>query len=197
MPDAISRWIHIKLLIQKLMALLISLATAFTAMAPGAYADGELAIEHRLPLQTALKAATAAITTCQRQGAAVSVSVLDQHGQAILKLQGDGAAPHTMNLSEQKAYTAAALAPLQGVTSTSEVGAKLRSANQAIGELALPSAPIDGIIAIPGGVIIKAGNGEVIGAIGISGASTGTQDERCAHEGIRAIEGALLNSNKA
>jgi uncharacterized protein GlcG (DUF336 family) len=197
MSIAISRWILIKLVIQNLMALVTSLAIAFTAMAPGAFADGELTIEHRLPLQTALEAATTAITTCQQQGVTISVSVVDQHGQPILKLQGDGAAPHTFNLSEQKAYTAAALGPLQGVTSTGEVGAKLRLVNQAIGELALPSAPIDGIIPIPGGVIIKTTNGEVIGAIGISGASTGYEDERCAHAGISAIKGALSESNKA
>jgi uncharacterized protein GlcG (DUF336 family) len=197
MAKSIRLWAHYLLAKTKLLAWVSSLAIAITAMAPGAFADTELVIEHRLPLQTALEAATTAITTCQKQGAAVSASVVDQHGLQILGLKGDGSAPHTMKLSNQKAYTAAALAPLQGVMSTSEVATKLHTANQAIGKLSIPSEPIDGIIVIPGGMIIRTENGEVIGAIGVSGASSGSQDEQCASAGIISIRHTLQQVGKS
>lgn len=197
MAKSFREWTQLILSKTKLIAWVVSLAIAITVMAPEAMANNGLGIEHRLPLQTALNAATTAITTCQPHGAAVSVSIVDQHGQPILRLKGDGSAPHTMKLSHQKAYTAVALAPLQGVKSTSEVANKLRSANQAIGELALPSEPVEGIILIPGGVIIKTDQDEVIGAIGVSGASSGSQDEQCAVAGINSIEQALLQENKS
>jgi uncharacterized protein GlcG (DUF336 family) len=191
MSNAISSWAFLKDGIPNLMALLISLAIVLTTMAPRAFAQTELAIEHRLPLTTAMEAATTAITTCASQGAAVSASVVDQHGQTLLQLRGDLSAPHTYGLSRQKAYTAVSLAPIQGVTSTSEVSARLRSTNQAIGELALPSSPIPGIIGVPGGIIIKTEANELLGALGVSGASSGLQDEKCVYAGLDAIKESL------
>jgi uncharacterized protein GlcG (DUF336 family) len=186
MPNAISPWASQRLLIQNLMASLAYLAIVFTAMASPAAAQMELPIEHRLPLQTAIEAASAAISTCQAQGSAVSVSVVDQHGQSIAQLQGDHAAPHTFSLSKKKAYTAAAMAPLQGVKRTSEVAAGLRAGHQAIGDLALPTDSIDEITPIAGGIIIEI-NKEVVGAIGVSGARSGIEDENCAESGLLTI----------
>lgn len=164
----------------------LAAAIAFLVVAIQAFAAEDLAVEHRLPLTSALQAATAAIESCKASGASVSVSVVDQHGQLLLKLQGDGAAPHTMNLSEQKAFTAVSLAPIQGVDSTSKVAANLRSKRQSIGDLALPSSSIPGIIGLAGGVIIKTSMGETVGGIGVSGATSGIQDELCAHAGLAA-----------
>jgi uncharacterized protein GlcG (DUF336 family) len=147
--------------------------------------------EHRLPLTTALEAATTALHSCAAAGAKVSVSVVDQHGLPIVKIQGDGAAPHTLNLSEQKAFTAVSLAPIQGVTRTSEVAANLRASHQPVGALALPAAPIPGIVGLPGGLIINSSQGELLGGLGVSGASNSTQDETCAEAGLRAIENNL------
>lgn len=172
--------------IQKLMAAITSLAIALTAVAPGAYAETALPIEHRLSLEIALNMANTAITACRSQGISVSASVVDQHGQSIVQLQGDHAPPHTYGLSQKKAYTAVALAPIQGVKRTSEVAAALRASNQDVGKLALPADTISNITPLAGGAIIELGN-ELIGAIGVSGARSGIVDETCAEAGLSAI----------
>ena len=48
--------------------------------------------------------------------------------------------------------------------------------------------------AAPGGVPIEAA-GNIIGAVGISGAATGEQDEACARAGIQAIQFELETAN--
>jgi uncharacterized protein GlcG (DUF336 family) len=186
MSIAISRCIHMKLVIQNLMALVTSLAIAFTAVASGAYAETALPIEHRLSLEIALNMANTAITACRSQGISVSASVVDQHGKSIVQLQGDHAPPHTYGLSQKKAYTAVALAPIQGLKRTSEVAAALRASHLDIGKLALPADTISNITPIAGGAIIELGN-EVIGAIGVSGARSGIVDESCAEAGLLKI----------
>ncbi len=186
MRNAISPWVSQRLVFHNLMASLACLAIVFTAMASPAAAKTELPIEHRLPLQTAIEVARAAISTCRALGAEVSASVVDQHGQTIVQLQGDHAAPHTFGLSKKKAYTAVAMAPLQGVKRTSEVAAGLRASHQAIGDLALPADSIDEITPIAGGVIIEIDK-EVVGAIGVSGARSGVEDEGCAESGALTI----------
>lgn len=169
-------------------------AIALLALALQANAAPGLAIEHRLPLNAALQAATTALQSCAASGAKVSVTVVDQHGQPMVSLKADGASPHTLDLSEKKAYTAVSLAPIQGVTRTSEVAAKLRAAHQSIGELALPASPIPGIIGLAGGLIIQTTDGELIGGLGVSGASSGSIDERCADDGRLAVEALLETS---
>jgi len=186
MSIAISRCIHIKLVIKNLMALVTSLAIAFTAVASGAYAETALPIEHRLSLEIALNMANTAITACRNQGSSVSASVVDQHGQSIVQLQGDHAPPHAYSLSQKKAFTAVALAPIQGLKRTSEVATALRASHLDIGELSLPADTINNITPIAGGAIIELAN-EVVGAIGVSGARSGIVDESCAEMGVSTI----------
>jgi len=44
-----------------------------------------------------------------------------------------------------------------------------------------------GVIAVAGGVLVEAA-GSTVGAIGVSGAPAGSQDEKCAQAGISAIQ---------
>jgi len=46
---------------------------------------------------------------------------------------------------------------------------------------------IDGLIVAAGGLPLTAG-GSIIGGVGVSGAPSGEQDEKCAHAGIDAIK---------
>ena len=46
---------------------------------------------------------------------------------------------------------------------------------------------VDGLVFSAGGVPIEAA-GNIVGAVGVSGAATGEQDEACARAGIKAIQ---------
>ena len=50
--------------------------------------------------------AEGAVESCQAKGYHVSVTVVGRDGTILAQLRGDGAAPHTMENSRRKAYTA-------------------------------------------------------------------------------------------
>ena len=180
--------------LQRLLTGVLLVAIALGAVASPSWAEPagleSLRSEHRLPWTLADTLAAKAIANCQQQGAHVSATVVDQHGLPIVQLQGDGAAPHTWNLSFQKAYTAAALGPLQGVSTTSAVAAKLRASQQGVGELALPTTSVANITPIAGGMVIETDH-EVLGGIGVSGAKSGLQDEQCAANALESLQQAM------
>jgi uncharacterized protein GlcG (DUF336 family) len=140
-----------------------------------------LVSELRLPLDLALSTGNTAVEICRSRGAAVSASVVDQHGHLLAYLHGDGAAPHTAQLSRHKAYTATSLAALQGLHTTTELAVAMRKAATPIGALPLPSDSIDAITPVPGGVVLQWQN-QVLGGLGISGARQSQLDEECALE---------------
>lgn len=133
----------------------------------------------QLPLEQAELLAEAAVAACRRQGAAVAVSVVEPSGSLQVYLRDDFAPPHSGDLSRQKAYTAVSLAAAQGQHTTGELVRVLRRTPLAVGELALPTAPIAGITPLPGGVVIRHG-GQVLAGVGVSGARQGQIDEGCA-----------------
>lgn len=127
----------------------------------------------RMSLDTALKAARAAIEACRKEGVQVAVAVVDRggHAQAVLR---DVLAPDlTLAVSRAKAYAAVSF-----VLPTSQLE----------GRFSGPYGPpaVGGLVTSPGGVPIQAG-GELVGAIGVSGAPSGQTDERCARAGVEAI----------
>lgn len=50
---------------------------------------------------------------------------------------------------------------------------------------ALSDLPAGRMVPVPGGVLIRDGSGEIVGAVGISG-DTSENDERCAVHGIKS-----------
>jgi uncharacterized protein GlcG (DUF336 family) len=127
----------------------------------------------RLSLDTALKAAQAAIEACRKAGVQVAVSVLDRGGDAQVVLRDVLAADLTLKVSHGKAYAA-----LSFVTPTSQLGNRFST----------PFAPpsVGAVVIAAGGLPIQAG-GELVGGIGVAGAPSGETDERCARAGIDAI----------
>src|ERR1041385_4288906 len=59
--------------------------------------------EKNISIKLALTIAEAALNECTPR---VSVAVLDRAGRLRVFLQGDGAAPHNLELARRKAYTA-------------------------------------------------------------------------------------------
>src|SRR5262245_10383800 len=59
-----------------------------------------------IPVAMALENAQAALEACRQKGASIGVSVVDRGGHVIVTLRDDGAAHHTVELAQRKAYTA-------------------------------------------------------------------------------------------
>lgn len=135
----------------------------------------------RLTLEASEKIAQGAIAACRKQGIQIGVTVVDRSGDAMV-FQRDTLAPRiTIEISKQKAFTAVNFnAPL----STME--------NRFTKPFAVGK--VDGLVFSAGGVPISAA-GNIVGAVGVSGATTGEQDEACALEGIKSIQFELESAS--
>lgn len=153
-------------------------AAAFLAacfFSVGVAAEGSHTVRLLTP-ETALKAAQAAVKKCRDSGNQAAVAVVDRMGVLQVLLRDRFAGAHTPDMARAKAYTAASFR-----TSTSELA-----------EATQPGRPQSGIrhrpdvAAVGGGLVIEAG-GVLLGAIGVSGAPGGKEDEVCAAAGVAAI----------
>lgn len=155
-----------------LMALLLALAS-FPVAAQTTGKQPVLVSIKRMSLDTALKAARATIEACRKEGVQIAVTVIDRGGDAQVVLRDVLAADLTLKVSQAKAYAA-----LSFVRPTSELE----------GRFTKPFDPpaVGGLVTSAGAVPIQA-SGELVGAIGVSGAPSGQTDERCARAGLEAI----------
>lgn len=139
-----------------------------------------------LSLSLAVEAANETVRSCEASGYNVSVAVVDMVGQAIVQLKGDKSTPHTKETAYRKAYTVITIGPNYKLESSTQVAA-LMGKNPAFYEAFLT---VPNITPLPGAVAIKV-NGEMIAAIGVSGAPGGDKDEACAQAGILKISDRL------
>jgi len=130
----------------------------------------------RLTAQAALRAVEAAVAHAGELGARVNACVVDAGGHPIAFLRGDGAFLPSGGIARDKAATAAGFGAPTGA---------LYDALAPEPAVLAGIAKRDGVAAFPGGLPIRAGD-EVIGGIGVSGASA-DQDEDCARAGLAAI----------
>jgi uncharacterized protein GlcG (DUF336 family) len=128
----------------------------------------------------ALALARAALTDCQKQGFQVTVAVVDRFGVTQVLLRDRFAGAHTVPTATGKAWTAVSFR-----TNTSELVTATAPGSPQAGVRNLPGATI-----IAGGVMVEAA-GSLVGAIGVSGAPGGDNDEACAKAGIAAIRDKL------
>jgi uncharacterized protein GlcG (DUF336 family) len=158
---------------------LAAVAGLVAILAAGAPARGNLLTQKRLPISVALAIAEAALDACAAQGH-VSVHVVGHEGEILVAIRGDGAAPHTMENSLRKAYTALTFGVPSGEF------AKRVKENPTLGLVHLKD-----VIAGQGGLPIKSGD-EVIGAVGVSGVPNGAdREEACAQAGIDHVADQL------
>ncbi|CCQ72610.1 heme-binding protein [Magnetospira sp. QH-2] len=131
---------------------------------------------HRLTSEAALIAVQAAVSHGQEMGLRVNAAAVDAGGHLLAFLRADGAFLPSIAIAQDKAYTAAGF------------GMPSRTLYDAIaGEPGVR----DGIgkqprvASFPGGLPVRV-EGQVVGGIGVSGASA-EQDEQCAEAGLAAI----------
>lgn len=131
----------------------------------------------RMSMEMALKLAQGAIAQCRKEGVQIGVTVMDRGGHPQVVLRDVLAPDLTLVISRQKAYTAMSF---NSATSAME---KRFTAPFSVGK-------VEGLVFSAGGLPITAGGG-IIGGVGVSGAPTGEQDERCARAGLEAITADL------
>jgi uncharacterized protein GlcG (DUF336 family) len=138
--------------------------------------------ERTISVEAAQEAARVALEQCRKEGHRVTVTVLDHAARTKVVLRDDGANPHTVQHSMNKAYTALTYREPSG-----DYGKRATGSPTGAGALHLEK-----IATAAGGLPIRAGN-DVIGAIGVSGspgkpgAPGGATDTKCAQAGIDRI----------
>jgi uncharacterized protein GlcG (DUF336 family) len=130
------------------------------------------------PLSLALEAVQAALDACKADGYKVGVSVVDSLGQPRAAMSADGARGGHVYTAVRKGLTAVAFSE-----PTSLVSSQLQTDPSVANRLK------PGMMPWAGAVPLTAG-GHVIGAIGVSGASS-MQDEKCARAGADKIRERL------
>ncbi|MGE0240491.1 MAG: heme-binding protein [Parvibaculaceae bacterium] len=141
----------------------------------------ELPTAPYLPLDMALKAASAALAKCQADGQQVSVAVVERSGATKVLLKADGSGPHTVASATGKAFTSASMgrdtAGLANFIKENGDVEGLRDMDRRL-------------VILAGGLPIRIGDA-LVGGIGVGGAPSGSIDETCAEAGVEAIGGRL------
>lgn len=152
-------------------------AAALAAAGAAQAADPVLIKIPRLTVEAAQRVAVATLAACRKEGVQVAVTVVDRGGHPLVIMRDTLAPDLTLEISRQKAYTAMAFnAP------TSSMEDRFTKPFQ-IGK-------VDGIVFSAGGLPISAVS-NILGGVGVSGAPSGEQDERCAAAGLKAIQDDL------
>ena len=160
------------MIVRKLVS---ALAVALALVAPVRAQDALVTYKSLSP-ELALDLARAALGECRKRGYQAAVAVVDRFGVTQVMLRDRFAGPHTPSTATNKAWTAVSF----------------RTNTRDLIQPAQPGQPLAGLGNLPhvvllgGGVMIEAG-GSLLGAVGVSGAPAGEEDERCAKAGLEAI----------
>lgn len=161
------------------------LATAATAVAltlAPALAAAQLPTRPVLPLELAQRMVDACVELAREEGWPIAVAVKDTGGHLLAFARLENASTATVDGAMSKAATSAA----------TPVPTRALADFAFSGEGGTPTAVafLPNVALFAGGLPVQSGDGQALGAIGVSGV-TPDQDERCAQTGIDAIEEAL------
>jgi len=143
-------------------------------LAPAARAGGDIALTHNLTLAGARKVLAAAEAYADQVGAAGAIAIVDNGGHVLLLVRRDGTFLGSPEISIGKARTAVEFK--KPTRDFEEIIAK--------GRFAMTSLP--NFTPLQGGVPIYH-EGQIVGAIGVSGAKSAPQDEEIANAGVAAF----------
>lgn len=167
----------------KIMSLrlgLLAVILAGSAAAPHAESPALVSFQSLNP-DLALELAQAVLNACRKEGFQIAVAVVDRSGVPQAMLRDRYAGAHTPDTATRKAWTAASFntdtLALADMTQAGKPQSAVRGVTNAL--------------MVGGGVPIEAA-GSLVGAVGVSGAPGGEQDDACARTGLTAIEEKLL-----
>ncbi|MGM0541815.1 MAG: GlcG/HbpS family heme-binding protein [Pseudomonadota bacterium] len=162
-----------KKIVQKLKGLSI-LALGLATLNSGlAQAEEPMTVNvSRITMDVANKIALNTVAACREKGIPISVTVVDRNGITQVQLRDTIAPPVSLGISQKKAYTAV-MFNVKG----SQLAGRANSPLQSMGA---------GLAFMAGSTPIKAG-GRMYGAVGVSGAPDGKDDEACAIAGVASV----------
>ena len=157
-------------------------ALATASLGFGSPSRGQEAIVNYKSLDpdTAFELARTALESCRAHGYQIAVVVLDRFGQTLVLLRDRFVGLPAPEAARDKAYTA-----LSFRSNTGDFAKAIQSGQLSPGLAALPH-----IVTLVGGLVIESG-GNLLGAVGVSGAPGGDKDEECAKAGLGAIRDKL------
>lgn len=154
---------------------LVALIALCCTLPPAVAADAGYAIRLMTP-ETALRAALAGQAACRKAGFQVAIAVVDRTGQTQVMLRDRFAGMHTPEAAVNKAWTAASFkmdtTSLARATAATTTASGIRQMSR--------------VLAVGGGMLVEAA-GVPYGAIGVSGAPSGENDDMCARAAIDAV----------
>lgn len=156
-------------------------AVVLLAVVPQAAAQDDALVTFQvLAPRVAVKLAQAAMQACNEKGFQVAVAVVDRFGVTQALVRDRFAGPHTPDTATRKAWTA--------VSFRSDTLDLVQATGSGMPQSG--ARDITNALMLGGGVLIPVG-GTTVGAVGVSGAPSGEEDELCARTGIEAIRGDL------
>lgn len=164
-------------MVSRSIRLAACIAALLTAPAMAAEDEQHLVTYKLMTVDTALRAAQAAMEFCREKGYQVTVATVDRGGNVQVLLRDRFAGSHTPDTAIGKAATAVSFR-----TATTELADQVKS-----GDIPQGIQNIPGVIMVGGGLTIEAA-GSIVGGIGVSGAPGGSLDEDCANAGIEAVQ---------
>jgi uncharacterized protein GlcG (DUF336 family) len=135
----------------------------------------QAAASGRLSARDACAAAEAISAWSAAEGAAVASAVVDSHGDIIHVARMDRATPFDVEQAIRKAFTSAYMG-----RGTSSLHEQLLADGRRPGDWGIST-----ITTLPGGALIAAPDGGMLGAVGVHGSALG--DDEAAIEGVAAI----------
>lgn len=167
-----------KTLNRKLLAGMLAVSLSGAASAAD---EPALVTFQALSLETAQALADATLAACRKAGFQIAVAVVDRSGIPQVVLRDRFAGAHTPDTATRKAWTAASFnTDTLALADTTQAGKTQSGVRQ-----------VTHALMIGGGVPIEVA-GSLVGAVGVSGAPGGEQDDACARSGLAAIEERLL-----
>jgi glc operon protein GlcG len=147
-------------------------------VAAGAMAEAQTAPSRGLTLEGARRLVAAAEAKAKADGAGGAIAVVDAGGNVVEVARLDGTFPAATDVATGKARTAALFRrPTKGLEEV---------VNQ--GRTAMATLPgVTTFTPLQGGIPVVAG-GEVVGAIGVSGAKSAAHDEEIAQAAVQAFD---------
>ncbi|WOI55291.1 GlcG/HbpS family heme-binding protein [Palleronia sp. LCG004] len=131
----------------------------------------------------ALKAVTETVAAGRERGMKpLSAIMLDAGGHPLAFLRGEGASPGRYAIAHGKAYGAVML----GMTGTQQMN---RAESQAYFMNAANGVFGGQVVPVPGGLLVRDGEGRVIGALGV----TGDTSDNDAEAGLAGLQAAGLD----
>jgi uncharacterized protein GlcG (DUF336 family) len=136
----------------------------------------------RPPLALAVEAAQEAVAVCAANGYRATVVVIDAAAAPVVMLSADGAPERAQQVAFSKAYTSIKFGMASG-----DVADRIKTDPTLAAQVAA-----DPKIGTPrrGGLLLRS-HGDIVGAIGVTGAPRGDRDEICTKAGADRIAGRL------